>query len=92
MFEGIMFVEFCNDRGGAEDGSSFTVAIKGATEQDLKTLEENVYAAAETMTSYDSLEERVGKSLIRSGWNTKPSTLIGTSRSAERLRNGISDV
>lgn len=59
MFEGITFVEFCNDRGGAEDGSSFTVAIKGATEQDLKTLEESVYAAAETMTRYDSLEERV---------------------------------
>ena len=59
MFEGIMFVEFCNERGGAEDGSSFTVAIKGATEQDLKTLEESVYAAAEPMTRYDSLEERV---------------------------------
>ena len=59
MFDGIMFVEFCNERGGAEDGSGFTVAIKGATQQDLKTLEESVYAAAETMTRYDSLEERV---------------------------------
>lgn len=61
MFDGIMFVEFCNDRGGAKDGSSFTVAIKGATEQDLKTLEKSVNAAAETMTVYDSLEERVGE-------------------------------
>lgn len=61
MFDGITFVEFCNDRGGAEDGSSFTVAIKGATQQDLKTLEESVYAAAETMTCYDSLVERVGE-------------------------------
>lgn len=59
MFEGIMFVEFCNARGRAEDGSCFTVAIKGATQQDLKTLEESVYTAAETMTRYDSLEERV---------------------------------
>lgn len=61
MFEGITFVEFCNESGGAEDGSSFTVAIKGATQQDLKTLEESVYAAAETMTCYDSLVERVGE-------------------------------
>lgn len=41
-------------------GAALLLQLKGATEQDLKTLEENVYAAAETMTSYDSLEERVG--------------------------------
>lgn len=59
MFEGITFVEFCND--AEMNGSSFMVAIRGMTEQDYLMLESRVYSAVNTMTRYDSLEERVGE-------------------------------
>lgn len=67
MFEGITFVEFCNDRGGAEDGSSFIVAIRGLNYTGFHNLECLVYAAAETMTAYDSMEEKVREILNNMG-------------------------
>ena len=59
MFEDASFVEFFNDAGGAEDGIGFIVAIRGLSETGLRNLECLVHAATETMTAYDSIEEKV---------------------------------
>lgn len=67
MFEDIIFVEFCNDRGGCDDGSSFIAAVRDLTETGFRNLERLVYAAAETMTAYDSLEEKVREILNGTG-------------------------
>lgn len=56
MFEGIEFVEFCNDTG---NGCSFIAAIRDLSETGFNNLELLVHAAAETMTTYDSFEEKV---------------------------------
>lgn len=58
-FDGVSFVEFCNDVGGAEDKIGFIVAICGLSEIDFCNLEQLVCAATKTMTTYDSIEERV---------------------------------
>ena len=67
MFEGISFVEFFNDAGGAEDGINFIAAIRGLSETGLRNLECLVHAATETMTAYDSIEENVREILNRMG-------------------------
>lgn len=67
MFEGISFVEFFNGAGGAEDGISFIAAVKGLSETGLRNLECLVHAATETMTAYDSIEEKVREILDRMG-------------------------
>lgn len=67
MFEGISFVEFFNDAGGAEDGISFIAAIRDLSETGLRNLECLVHAATEAMTAYDSIEEKVREILDRMG-------------------------
>lgn len=67
MFEDISFVEFFNDAGGAEDGISFIVAIRGLSETCLRNLECLVHAATETMTAYDSIEEKAREILGNMG-------------------------
>jgi hypothetical protein len=67
MFEDISFVEFCNDAGGTEDGTNFIAAIRGLSETGLRNLECLVHAATETMTAYDSIEEKVREVLTRMG-------------------------
>lgn len=59
VFDGVSFVEFRNDAGGAEDKSGFIVAICGLSEINFCNLEQSVCAATETMTTYDSIEEKV---------------------------------
>lgn len=67
MFEGITLVEFCNDKGGCEDSSSFIVAIRGLNDTGFHNLECLVYAEVETMTAYDSMEEKVREILNNMG-------------------------
>ena len=67
MFEDISFVEFFNDAGGAEDGINFIAAIRGLSETSLHNLECLVHAATETMTAYDSIEEKAREILNRMG-------------------------
>lgn len=67
MFEGITLVEFCNDKGGCEDSSSFIVAIRDLNDTGFRNLERLVDAAAETMTAYDSMEEKVREILNGTG-------------------------
>ena len=67
MFEDISFVEFFNDAGGAEDSIGFIAAIRGLSETGLRNLECLVHAATETMTAYDSIEEKVREILDRMG-------------------------
>ncbi len=67
MFEDISFVEFFNDAGGAEDGINFIAAIRGLSETGLHNLECLVHAATETMTAYDSIEEKAREILNRMG-------------------------
>ena len=67
MFEDISFVEFFNDAGGAEDGINFIAAIRGLNETGLRNLECLVHAAAETMTAYDSIEEKAREILNSMG-------------------------
>ncbi len=67
MFEGISFVEFFNGAGGAEDGINFIAAIRGLSETGLRNLECLVHAATETMTAYDSIEEKVREILGNMG-------------------------
>lgn len=59
IFDGVSFVEFRNDAGGAEDKIGFIVAICGLSEIDFCNLEQSVCAVTETMTTYDSIEEKV---------------------------------
>lgn len=67
MFEDVSFVEFFNDAGGAEDGINFIAAIRCLHETDLRNLECLVHAATETVTAYDSIEEKVREALDRMG-------------------------
>ena len=63
MFEGITFIEFGNDIEGVAGGSSFIVAVRDLSEVGFMNLEWRIRDKVETMTEYDSLEEKVQEAL-----------------------------